>query len=121
MRMALLLVLVVMIGCGRAASGPSAPQARQTATPVPWIAEVAHPTQRPIPTPLPRPTDVRGCTSADLVGVYDGGQGAGGWSTRGFLIGNRSETPCVVDGPLRVAYVDAHGGEIVTTNIESPL
>jgi hypothetical protein len=118
MRIGLLLAIVVAVACGRPAAGV-APLASPTPTPVPWIADAAHPTPFPIPTSTPRPTGVRGCASSDLVGVFDGGQGAGGSITRGFVIGNRSDTPCIVDGPIRAAYVDAHGGEIVATNIQS--
>ena len=118
MRVGLVLVLTIAVGCGRPAAGPSAQLASATATPVPWIADVTHPTPFPLPTATPRPTDVRVCAAADLLGVYEGGQGAGGWATRVFVIGNRSSTPCIVDAPTRVAYQDALGGEIVARSNE---
>ena len=117
MRIGLVLVLGIAAGCGRPAAGPT--PLSTPPTPVPWIADVTHPTPFPVPTQTPRPTGVRGCGPADLIGVYDGGQGAGGWATRVFLIGNRSSTPCIVDAPTRVAYQDAQGVEIVARSIES--
>jgi len=72
-----------------------------------------------IPTPVstPRPAGVPSCRAADLVGVFIGGQGAGGWLTRTFAIGTRTTTPCIVDGPIRATYLDAQD-QLITAAVE---
>src|SRR5438105_4000917 len=117
MRIRLVLVLIVSVACGRPAAAPAS--ASPTATPVPSTADIAHPTPFPAAAPTPRPSGVRSCASSDLVGQFDGGQGAGGWITRVFIIGNRTATSCILDGPIRAAYLDAAGSEIVATSVEA--
>jgi hypothetical protein len=58
------------------------------------------------------------CAAGDLAAAFLGGQGAGGWITRTFVIGNRSASRCIIDGPVRAAYLDAGGAEIVAAVVE---
>jgi len=116
----MVLVVVILVGCESSATGSSSVvPALPTATPVPWIADLALATPFPTAAPTPRPSGLRSCASSDLVGVFEGGQGAGGWITRVFRIGNRTASSCILDGPIRAAYLDAAGKEIVATSVDA--
>ncbi|HKC90667.1 MAG TPA: hypothetical protein VKE23_05000 [Candidatus Limnocylindria bacterium] len=96
----------------RASPSPAGP------SPIPWIAATAVATPQPAPTRRPRPTGIASCAASDLAAAFLGGQGAGGWITRTFVIGNRSASRCIIDGPVRAAYLDAGGAEIVADAVE---
>ena len=87
-------------------------------SPIPWIAATAVATPPPTPSPRPRPSGIAGCAAGDLAAAFLGGQGAGGWITRSFVIGNRSASRCLIEGPVRAAYLDGSGAEIVAAVVK---
>jgi hypothetical protein len=111
---------VLLTACGSALS-PSVAQSSPspTPTPIPWLAATAISTPVPTAAPVSRPVDMPNCRAADVAAVFIDGQGATGWITRTFAIGNRATSSCIIDGPIRATYVDADGRSIVATTEES--
>jgi hypothetical protein len=119
--MRLLLPLCLLLAaCGSMAAAPRPSPTAATASPIPWIAAVAQPTPAPTPALLVRPVEVRDCATSDIVAIAYPGQGAGGWWIRGVVLGNRSDTRCVVAGPLAISYLGASRAVIATGGTSAP-
>jgi hypothetical protein len=121
MRVILLGILTLAIAACEPTVEPQRPSPSPAGrSPIPWIAASAVATPQPTLTPRtrPRPTAIASCAAGDLAPAFLGGQGAGGWITRTFVIGNRSASRCIIDGPIRAAYLDAGGAEIVAAAVQ---
>jgi hypothetical protein len=116
----LILTCVVLASCGANSIAASSPTPAALRSVIPWLADRAHPTPLPAPAARLRPSRIRDCETSDVVGVAYRGGGAGGWWLRGVILGNRSDTPCVVAGPLALSYLDAIGVVIASGGVSAP-
>jgi len=114
----LAILTLAIVACEATVDPQRASPPPAASSPIPWIAAAAIATPQPTPTPRPRPTGIASCAAGDLAAAFLGGQGAGGWMTRTFVVGNRSASRCIIDGPVRAAYLDGSGAEIVAAAVE---
>lgn len=116
---ALAVVAVVALGsvaCDQSTSGPEEPTLGSTAL---ETATTASPTPIPSATPTPPITDVsdvRPCLDIDLNAEYVGTSAfTGGGLIALIAFGNRSATPCVLDGLPGIELMDVQGMVIPVT------
>lgn len=117
----LILAAIVMPGCSEDSANVSvtpAPPAthESTATPPTPAAttEFARTSTTPAPSPMPTRVvaDVRRCRLKDLYIVRGGENGAGQHMMYSVLIGNRTPTPCVLQGYATFTLFDGAGNVI---------
>src|SRR3989442_11496818 len=111
------LVALAVLLCGCAAtSSLRAKSAAAQPTPIPWISATPASMLLPTPTPTPIPPNTRACRAADLSVIF-GGIGAltGGQLSAAILYGNRTATPCVLQGLAGMKLFDGRGRQIALT------
>src|SRR2546426_6609223 len=111
----LIALAVLLCGCA-ATSSLRAKSAAAQPTPIPWISATPASMLLPPPTPTPILPNTRACRAADLSVIF-GGIGAltGGQLSAAILYGNRTATPCVLQGLAGMKLFDGRGRQIALT------
>jgi hypothetical protein len=99
-----------------ATSHPTASTKSGLEGPVPWISATPATMMLPTPSPTVIPAGTRPCQAADLQAVFGGISAAtGGQLGASVLLGNRSASPCVLQGVPAVQLFDSAGHQIPLT------
>jgi hypothetical protein len=118
----LALAVIALILCGCAATSHVAAGAKGSPNdPVPWISATPATMQLPTLSPTVIPASTRPCQAADLQVVFGGISAlTGGQLAASILFGNRSASPCILQGVAGVQLVDRSGHQIPLTTTVPP-
>jgi hypothetical protein len=108
----MLAIAFMASGCGAVTRSAGAPHT----TAIPWIASKPVSMLLPTPSPTPIPLGTKSCQANELRAVFTGsGAATGGQLTGSIIFGNRSGSPCLLEGVPGVRLFDAYSRQIPLT------